>query len=114
MPKTPKDYDLYYSGLQIPSTNGIILDSWLVRPEPDCAYLKTGGKPKLAVISHPHGMSKYGYVSSYEAIHLNIDVELIKLMKVLTEDGYSVLSYDFREHGRTKSIVQSVQIRKAF
>ena len=53
-------------------------------------------------------MSKYGYVSSYEATHLNIDVELIKLMKVLTEDGYSVLSYDFREHGRTKSIVQSV------
>jgi len=47
-------------------------------------------------------MSKYGHVANASKELLNVDVEFCKLIKILHEDGYHVLAYDFRGHGRSK------------
>lgn len=94
LPKTPANYDLNYQDVVIENTDGLHLKAWLIPAESD----------KLILFTHPMGFTRYGYtVTGKHRVDTNVEVEFLKTVKQLHNAGYSVLTFDFRNHGESDS-----------
>jgi uncharacterized protein len=92
LPKTPANYDLNYQDVVIESTNGIKLKAWLIPAESD----------KLILLTHPMGFTRYGYtVTGKHRVDTKVEVEFLKTVRQLHHAGYTVLMFDFRNHGES-------------
>ncbi|MEM7154100.1 MAG: alpha/beta hydrolase [Myxococcota bacterium] len=89
---TPADYGLDYEDVAFDASDGVTLRGWLVK----------GGTDKVIVQSHfgvqssragftPEGK---GMIKLWKA-----DIPFLRHVKALVDAGYSVLMYDFRNHG---------------
>lgn len=91
--KTPGDYGLNFEKLTIPSKDGVSLAAW---------YVPNKGN-KLAVMNHPLYCSKYGFIpEGVTAQFVPVHVQFLPLLKNLFEDGYSIISIDYRNHGESE------------
>lgn len=92
--ESPKDYGLEYTDVEFNAEDGVKLSGWLVK----------GGKDKIIIQSH-YGVqsSRSGYTPEGKGMGKmwKENISFLKHVKYLVEQGYSVLMYDFRNHGNS-------------
>lgn len=93
VPKTPGDYGLAFTSVAFPTADGVELKGWLI----------PGSTPKLVIITHVGGLTKYGSTTSFRSLSKLYDkeIEFIKTARHLHEQGYWVLMFDLRNHGES-------------
>ena len=94
MPKTPADYGMPFEEVTFKSLDGLALRAW---------YIPRPGN-KLAVMNHPLYCSRYGFVPEGDVAELvPVHVEFLRTARQLFDAGYSVLTYDLRNHGQSEA-----------
>lgn len=90
----PKDYGLDYEDVTFTAEDGVSLSGWLIK----------GGKEKIIIQSH-YGVqsSRSGYTPEGKGRPRmwTENISFLKHVKYLADKGYSVLVYDFRNHGNS-------------
>lgn len=91
----PGDYDLDFEDVEFQASDGVILRGWLVK----------GGTDKVIVQSH-FGVqcNRAGYDPKGKGLIKlwKTPITFLRQAKYLVEHGYSVLLYDFRNHGASE------------
>jgi dienelactone hydrolase len=91
----PKDFGLEYEDVSIKTFDGVTLSGWLVK----------GGTNNVIIQSH-FGVqcSRAGYSPKVQGMikMWDKDIEFLNQAKYLVNTGYSVLMYDFRNHGNSE------------
>lgn len=92
----PSDYGLEYEDVTFTASDGVSLSGWLVK----------GGSDKVIIQSH-YGVqsSRSGYTPEGKGIGKmwQENISFLKHVKFLVSKGYSVLMYDFRNHGESQA-----------
>jgi pimeloyl-ACP methyl ester carboxylesterase len=93
VPKNPKDYGLDFENIEFKASDGVSIKGWLI----------PGSLPKLIVMTHVGGLTKYGSTASYRSFSklYNKEIEFVETAKHLHNKGYWVLMFDFRNHGES-------------
>ena len=90
----PKDFGLEYEDVTFKASDGVTLSGWLLK----------GGADKVIIQSH-FGVqcSRAGYSPKVQGMikMWDKDIEFLNQAKYLVNAGYSVLMYDFRNHGNS-------------
>lgn len=92
---SPSDYGLEYENVSFTAKDGVKLKGWLVK----------GGTDKIIVQSH-FGIqsSRSGYSPDGKSMKMWPEkIHFLEHVKYLVDQGYSVLMYDFRNHGESDS-----------
>lgn len=90
----PKDYRLDYENVEFKAEDGVTIRGWLIR----------GGTDKVVIQSHFGCLSsRSGYTPEGKRLAKPWDGEIsfLRQAKYMAEDGYTVLMYDFRNHGNS-------------
>ncbi|MBX2822270.1 MAG: lysophospholipase [Rhodothermaceae bacterium] len=91
---TPADFGLNAENVQFRASDGVTLSGWLIK----------GGTDKVIIQSH-FGVqsSKAGYTPKGKGMMKmwNTDISYLKHAQYLVQQGYSILMYDFRNHGES-------------
>lgn len=91
---TPNDFGLKYEDVTFKASDGVTLSGWLIK----------GGKDKVIVQSH-FGIqcSRSGYTPKGKGLVKlwKTDIQFLNQAKYLVNAGYSVLMYNFRNHGNS-------------
>ena len=91
---TPQDYQLTYEDVTFQASDGVKLSGWLIK----------GRTEKIIIQSH-FGVqsSRAGYTPQGKSWPKmwDTDIPFLKHAKYLVDQGYSVLMYDFRNHGNS-------------
>ena len=88
----PTNYDLDYENVTFSASDGVSLSGWLIK----------GSNNKVIIQSHfgvqcsRSGYRPKGWMKGYDK-----DIEFLRQAKYLNEAGYTVLMYDFRNHGNS-------------
>ncbi|RCV52358.1 alpha/beta hydrolase [Marinitenerispora sediminis] len=94
--RTPADTGLDFEEVTYPSSDGTPLEAWFI----PCA-----GSGRLIVSMHAFGFNRYGFPAHLEpwksAFGPGNDTEIDFTLdyKILHDNGYNVLAFDFRNHG---------------
>ena len=90
----PADFGLDYEEVTFQASDGVTLSGWLIK----------GGADKIIIQSH-YGVqsSRAGYTPEGKGRPRMWDTEIpfLRHAKYLVDQGYSVLMYDFRNHGNS-------------
>lgn len=90
----PSDYNLNFEDVSFKASDGVTLTGWLIK----------GGTEKIIIQSH-YGVqsSRSGYTPKGKGMGKmwKEDISFLKHAKYLVDRGYSVLMYDFRNHGNS-------------
>ena len=91
---SPENHGLSYEDVTFKAEDGVTLSGWLIK----------GGTDKVIVQSHFRVQcSRCGFTlegkGAMERMLWNADIHFLNQAKYLVEAGYSVLMYDFRNHG---------------
>ena len=90
----PADFKLDYEAVTFKASDGVRLSGWLIK----------GGNDKVIIQSH-FGVqsSKAGYTPKGKGMikMWATDISYLNHAKYLVERGYSILMYDFRNHGES-------------
>ncbi len=93
---SPADYGLEYEDVTFEASDGVSLSGWLIK----------GGTDRVIIQSH-YGVqsSRSGYTPEGKSRPLmwQTDIPFMKHVNHLVDNGYSVLTYDFRNHGNSGS-----------
>lgn len=96
--KTPDDYGMTgWHDLSIPSDDGTPLEAWYIPA-------KGGESNKLVIFNHALPMCRAGFPGHFGEPWSNFDaveIDFVLQYKHLTDAGYNVLTYDFRNHGQS-------------
>jgi pimeloyl-ACP methyl ester carboxylesterase len=98
--KTPDEYGMKgWHDLAIPSDDGTPLEAWYIPA-------KGGESDKLVIFNHALPMCRAGFPghfgepwSKFDAVEIDFVIQY----KHLTDAGYNVLTYDFRNHGNSSA-----------
>ena len=92
----PKDYGLEYEEINFNADDGVTLSGWLIK----------GGTDKIIIQSH-YGVqsSRSGYTPEGKGMGKmwQENISFLKHARYLVAKGYSVLMYDFRNHGNSEA-----------
>lgn len=86
-PKTPRDYGMAYTDVDIVTPDGVRLSAWEI-PAP----VESG---RTIVMNHALGTTRYGAVEGLDGV----PVEYLPMVKHLHDAGYNVVMYDHRGQG---------------
>lgn len=88
----PRNYDLNFEDVTFKAQDNVELSGWLIK----------GSKDKVIIQSH-FGVqcSRSGYRPSGMMKGYDKDIEFLRQAKYLNDAGYTVLMYDFRNHGNS-------------
>ena len=90
--ESPKEYNLKFKEVTFRAADGVELSGWIINP----------GKDKVIIQQHFAGQcSRTGYTpKGKRGIKLwDKDISFLRQAKYLADEGYTVLMYDFRNHG---------------
>lgn len=95
--RTPSDYGMGYEDVEFRSTDGLRLKGWFIPA--------SGQSRGVIVVTHPFPFNRHGFVAKGQGFPpiSHTDVDLLKTMEALNGAGYSVLVFDFRNHGESES-----------
>jgi predicted alpha/beta-fold hydrolase len=93
LPKTPKDYGMDFKNIEFKAADGVNIKGWLI----------PAASNKLVVITHVGGLTKYGSTKAFSSFSklYNEEIEFLKIARHLHDESYSVLMFDFRNHGES-------------
>ena len=87
-PKTPSDYGMEYTAVDIQTPDNIRLSAWeIIHPD----------SKKVAIINHPLTCTRYGTETGLDGV----PVEFLPMVKHLFDAGYSIVMYDQRGQGES-------------
>lgn len=97
--KNPDEYGMQgWHDLSIPSDDGTPLEAWYIPA-------KGGESNKLVIFNHALPMCRAGYPGHLGEPWSNfiepVEIDFVIQYKHLTDAGYNVLTYDFRNHGQS-------------
>lgn len=88
----PKNYKLDFEEVTFKAADGVSLSGWLIKGSTDKVIIQSHFGVQCSRSGYrPHGMLK-GY---------DKDIEFLRQARYLNEAGYTVLMYDFRNHGNS-------------
>ena len=95
VPKNPGDYGLNFENIEFKTSDEVNIKGWLI----------PGSANKIIIMTHVAGLTKYGSTVSYKNLTKLYDkeIEFLKTAEHLYKAGYSVLMFDFRNHGESGS-----------
>ncbi|MEM8840944.1 MAG: alpha/beta fold hydrolase [Pseudomonadota bacterium] len=88
--RTPKDIDLAYEDVSFKTEDGVTLKAWFIPAE---------GSRKLVIFNHFMLGNRAGAVPDPD--WGNVTVDFMPIYRALVKAGYSVLTYDLRNHGES-------------
>jgi pimeloyl-ACP methyl ester carboxylesterase len=95
---TPADYGLDYEDVEFQSTDGLRLKGWFIPAEPgDDEW------DRVVILTHPFPFNRHGFlIRNQGPLPLfKTDVDLLQIAPALHREGYSLLMFDFRNHGES-------------
>lgn len=106
--RTPNDCNLSYENVTFPSQDGVPLEAW---------FIPCKGSRKLIIANHPLSFSRYGLPAHLEpwkslfgtSTGNDFEVNFIPDYKILHDNGYNVLTYDFRNFGHSGAANGGIQ-----
>ena len=95
---TPEKYGLVYEDVAFKSTDGLTLKGWFIPAE------SAGERDKVVIITHPFPFNRHGFLVKNQGWLplFKTDVDLLQIAPALHGAGYSVLMFDFRNHGESE------------
>ena len=92
--RTPKDYDMNYEDVEFRSTDGLLIKGWFI----------PGTSGKTLVISHAFTFNRHGFEPKNQGVFKTFKtrVDMMTTIEVLHNEGYSILLFDFRNHGESE------------
>jgi pimeloyl-ACP methyl ester carboxylesterase len=96
---TPEKYGLEYEDIVFKSADGLTLKGWFIPAEP------TDERDKVVIVTHPFPFNRHGFLVKNQGWLplFKTDVDLLQIAPALHRAGYSVLMFDFRNHGKSES-----------
>jgi uncharacterized protein (DUF1330 family) len=91
--RTPDEYGMDYEDVFFPAVDGVTIEGWFI----------PGKSDRLIIMNHPMPANRYGYPGHLDP-WMNFggfEVNFLPEYKVLHDAGYSILTYDMRNHGRS-------------
>ncbi len=91
--RTPEDYGMDYRDVEFKSADGLRLRGWII----------PGKLKKTVIMTHPMSFNRHGFLAKNQGMLrlFRTDVDLLRTAKALNGSGYSVLMFDFRNHGES-------------
>jgi fermentation-respiration switch protein FrsA (DUF1100 family) len=101
---TPNDYGLDYEDVEFQSSDGLNLKGWFIPGDPG----------RIALVTHPMYCNRHGFLVREKSIFMatRTDIELLLTVKALNRAGYSVLCFDFRNHGESQAGLTGVGLNE--
>jgi pimeloyl-ACP methyl ester carboxylesterase len=101
---TPADYGLEYEDVEFESLEGLRLKGWFVPGDPH----------KVLLLTHPMYCNRHGFLVRNKSplVTMKTDIELLLSVQALNEAGYSVLTFDFRNHGASEDGMTGVGLNE--
>jgi pimeloyl-ACP methyl ester carboxylesterase len=98
--RTPADYAMKYEDATFTSIDGITLSGWHI----------PGASPTTVIVTHPFPFNRHGFNTKHQGPLplFNTDVDLLKTMKAIHDAGYTVLAFDFRNHGTSGAAITGI------
>jgi pimeloyl-ACP methyl ester carboxylesterase len=90
---SPAKYGLQYEDVEFHSPDGLCLKGWFIPGDPR----------KVLLVTHPMYCNRHGFLVRNKSpfVAAKTDVDLLLSMKALNRAGYSILTFDFRNHGES-------------
>lgn len=106
--RTPAEFGLDYENITFSSRDGTPLEAWLIPCE---------GSDRLIVANHPLSFNRYGFAAHIEPWKSafgdfagnDFEVNFLADYKLLHDNGYNVLTYDFRNFGQSGAANGGIQ-----
>jgi uncharacterized protein len=91
--KNPGDYNMTYNDVEFTSQDHVGLKGWHIH----------GTGNVLIIMTHPMPFTRYGFSVKHQGIFKvsDVEVELLKTAAHLNKQGYHILTFDFRNHGKS-------------
>ena len=96
--KTPSDYGMQYSDVDIVTADNVRLSAWEI-PSP-------APSDKTVIVNHPLTTTRYGSVDGLDGV----SAEFLPMVKHLHDAGYNIVMYDHRGQGDSDGGVGSAAI----
>ena len=92
--RTPDQYGMEYEDIFFPAIDGVTLEGW---------FIPAKNSKKLIICNHPMPANRYGYPGHLDPwkIFGGFEVNFLPEYKILHDAGYNIITYDFRNHGRS-------------
>jgi len=96
---TPKAHGLEYENVEFESVDGLLLKGWFIPAEPG-----GGERDKVIILTHPFSFNRHGFLVKNQGLLplFKTNVDLLQIAPALHQEGYSVLAFDFRNHGESQ------------
>jgi pimeloyl-ACP methyl ester carboxylesterase len=90
---SPAGHGLQYEDVQFHSPDGLCLKGWFIPGDPR----------KVLLVTHPMYCNRHGFLVRNKSpiVAAETDVDLLLSMRALNRAGYSILTFDFRNHGES-------------
>jgi dienelactone hydrolase len=97
---TPADLGMAYENVQFPAQDGVRLSGWFLPAARASAH-----KGATIVLVHSWGWNRLGDAAADMLANITSSspVELLRLVQVLHQEGFHVLTFDLRNHGQSAS-----------
>jgi len=91
--KKPSDYGMPYEDVEFVTEDSVTIKAWWIPGESD----------KIVIMTHPMPFTRYGFSPKHQGFFkvTKLEVELLKTTRHLHDEGYNVLTFDFRNHGES-------------
>jgi len=91
--KNPADYGMPYEDVAFMTRDSIAIKGWWI----------PGNGEEIIIMTHPMPFTRYGFSPEHQGIFKvsRVEVELLKTARRLHNEGYGVLTFDFRNHGES-------------
>jgi len=103
--RSPDEYGLKYENVEFKSTDGLKLKGWFI----------PGALKKIIIVTHPMFCNRHGYLTRNQSLLASAgtsDIDLLSSIKALNQAGYSILTFDFRNHGESEKGMTGVGLNE--
>jgi pimeloyl-ACP methyl ester carboxylesterase len=102
---SPADYGLEYEDVGFNSLDNLRLKGWFIPGDPR----------RVLIVTHPMFCNRQGFRVRFKSVLMaaNTDFDLLLSLKAFNRAGYSVLAFDFRNHGTSDHGLTGVGLDEA-
>jgi hypothetical protein len=101
---SPAGYGLEFEDVEFDSIDGLCLKGWFIPGDPK----------KVLLLTHPMYCNRHGFLVQHRSPFMaaNTDIDLLLSMQALNRAGYSLLTFDFRNHGESEDGLTGVGLNE--